>query len=335
MLSFIYRQWLNGFDSSSLIQKAYGTFFKTVRQTILLVADPACKMEVAGKQLWMPFSHRLPVYGRPGAEYNKILTRLADFIRISSDRLCLIDVGANIGDTIVMCGVTDADAVLALEPHPLYFGYLQRNFGDKSNIQKVQLVCGAEDAAPDGVQMKTVQGTAQIREATTGEMKMAVVRLDTLLMDYPDFLDCNLLKIDTDGHDFGVLQGAMGLIERTKPAILFECDVFQNIDYVRDVEEMFKFFTRAGYHDALVYDNWGYLFCRLDLQKPEFFGYALFHQIIENKHYFDILMISDSQKFLDTELNYFANSPCNPIRKEVAKKSIEAIKTPSARAPST
>jgi FkbM family methyltransferase len=331
ILSFIYRQWVDNFDSPNPIRKVYATFFKSIRRVVLFVADPACKMEVATKPLWMPFSHLLPVYGRPGTEYNTLLIRLADFIRVSHGRLCLIDVGANIGDTIVMCGVTDTDSVLALEPHPLYFSYLQRNFGNRPNVQKVQSVCGAEDAAPAAVEMKTIQGTAQIHQSGAGEMKMATTRLDTLLRDHPDFLSCNLLKIDTDGHDFNVLRGATNLIERAKPAVLFECDIFQNPNYIRDIEEVFKLFSKAGYHDALVYDNLGYFFCRVDLQKPESFRFALFHQLIGKRHYFDILMIQRAEEFLDCELNYFAGSARDAVYKTATKAAVEAIKTVSPR----
>jgi FkbM family methyltransferase len=324
ILSFIYRQWLDNVDSTNPIRGLYATLCKRIRRVILFVADPACKMEVANQQLWMPLSHLLPFYCRPGTEYNTVLTRLANFIRASHGRLCLIDVGANVGDTIVMCGVTDSDSVLALEPHPLYFDYLRRNFGEHPNVQRLQSVCGAEDAASVAVEMKTGRGSAQIQQATSGETKMATTRLDTLLRNHPDFLDCNLLKIDTDGYDFDIIRGASHFIERANPAVLFECNIFQNPNYVRDVALAFKFFNKAGYRHALIYDNLGYFFSRVDLQKPESFGFALFHQLIEKTHYFDILMMPNAEAFLHAELNYFTSSVSDPVRK-AALESINPV----------
>jgi FkbM family methyltransferase len=333
-LSFIYRQWLDKFDSTNFTGKVQATFFKTVRRGILLFADPPCRMNVGTTQLWMPFSHLLPVYSRPGTVYNTVLGRLADFIRTAHGRLCLVDVGANIGDTIVMCGVTDAESVLALEPHPLFFSYLQRNFGNRANVQKIQSICGAEDTAPVAVELKTGKGSAQIQQSKTGGMTMATVRLDTLLRDHADFLRCNLLKIDTDGHDFDVIHGAVDLIKNVKPVVLFECDVFQNQNYLKNIEEVFKIFGGAGYRDALIYDNLGYFFGRVDPAKPESFRLALFHQLIERRHYFDILMIPEGREFLNCELDFFANAVGDPEIKAAAKAAAEAIKTASLPSPS-
>ena len=325
-LSFIYKQWLNHCDSDNFAQKFYSTFFKILRRLILRFADPPIKMQVRDKTLWMPFSHFLPYYVHVAPLYDTLLGRLAQHIRSSQGRISGIDCGANIGDTILACSPVDTDRFLAIEAHPDYFAYLRRNLGSQNNIRLLQALCCAQDGKTS-VHIEASRGTAQAIQTNDDEAKVNSARLDTLLQDNADFRDCNLLKIDTDGHDFDVIRGAKELITRAKPAVFFECDVFQNTHFIEDVVETFKFFAQAGYRDALIYDNQGYFLCRVDPKEPALFAFFLFHKVTAQRYYFDVLMLPERGKFLDEELDYYTNLASGSNYQTAARKVAELIKS--------
>lgn len=326
LLSFIYRQWLNNCDSDNLGRKIYSTFFKILRRLILRFADPAIKMPVRDKTLWMPFSHFLPYYVHVDPQYDTLLNRLAQFIRASQGRISGIDCGANIGDTILACSPADSDQFLAIEPHPGYFAYLQRNLGSRNNIRLLHALCSAEDGKT-GVHIEARRGTAQTIKANDGETRVSSVRLDTLLQDNAGFRDCNFLKIDTDGHDFDVIRGAGELIKGAKPVVFFECDVFQNPRFIEDVMDILKFFAGAGYRDALVYDNQGYFLCRIDPKTPDSFAFFLFHKVTTQRYYFDVLMLPEKNRFLEDELDYYTSLAPGSNCQTAARKAAELIRS--------
>lgn len=322
--SFIYQQWLDTCESESVPGKAYSFFFKNVRRFILRFSDPPCRMPVRNRQLWMPFSHQLPRYAWADSQYDALLPRLAAYLRQTRGRVCGIDIGANIGDTILACDLTGADQFLAIEPGPLYFTYLERNLGTHPNVRRLQFVCGNKDANSN-FHITVVHGTAQIREAGAGETAIAAARLDTLLQTQADFSGCNFLKIDTDGHDFDVIRGARELIGRARPAVLFECDFFENPTYSADIEEIFQLFAAAGYRHALIYDNAGYLLTCLDPARPAAFNFALFHKLVTGKYYFDVLMLPEDGAFVRQELAWFARLAPGDAGKAAAKKIADLI----------
>lgn len=233
-----------------------------------------------------------------------MLRRITDFIRSSEGHLCGIDAGANIGDTILACAHDPKDKFLGLEPNPKFLKYLEANTRRHPNICIRQVVCASEDRV-GGYHISTHRGTARFVSDAAAITEMKTVRLDTLLKELPEFKDCNFLRVDTDGHDFEVLRGARELIKSAMPEILFECDVFDNSKYVEDTLEALRFFAGAGYVDALVYDNLGYLFCHLKLSDVSQVPQMLFYQLINRQFYFDVLLLRDARAFLKTELDHF------------------------------
>ena len=134
---------------------------------------------------------------------------------------------------------------------------------------------------------------------------MPTNRVDTLVEQFPEFRDCNFLKIDTDGYDFEVLRGARALIARAQPVVLFECQMWNNAKYVEDIFEIFRLFAESGYSHALVYDNLGYLYGPLDLKNPLGMSQALFYELSSARCYFDVLVMQDVSAFLRREFEFY------------------------------
>lgn len=124
-----------------------------------------------------------------------------------------VDVGAHIG----LCTDVMAkrfETVWAFEPTDENFKCLQSNIGDRARLENVAL----GDFLDYGVM--TLPG-----EANSG---MWYVRQDDLggipirTLDSYDLLHVDLIKIDTEGFEGCVIEGASETISRDKPVIVFE-----------------------------------------------------------------------------------------------------------------
>lgn len=317
--SVMYRQCVSS-GADSLPRKIAVRCFRLLRKTVLRITDPACVMSIRGRFLKMPLSHQLPLYTQADSQYDALLRRVTDHIRDRHGAVCGIDIGANIGDTVVACANDAKDSFLAVEPNPKFIPFLKANTSGIPNVTVREVVAGEEDKVAQ-YDIATRYGTAKFTESRAPGAALETKRLDTLLEEQPAFKSCNFLKVDTDGHDFEVLRGAAELIRRAKPVTLIECDPFDNPSYVEHALEAVRFFASCGYHDMLVYDNTGFLVCRLNLQDTRFFCHLLFYQLTRGDLYYDLLFMPDGGKFLQEELRHFERLPSAPIRSRAAREA--------------
>lgn len=278
---------------------------------IRFAGDPSCRMEAHGRRLEMPLSHSLPAILSRHPCYDTLPGRLAAFLRDSgAGHLVTIDVGANIGDTVAAMRPEDADLYLALEPCPRFRRFLEKNWRAARNVVVLDAACG-ETTTEARVSFRTALGTARMGfengPATTG---VRVVAIDDLLSEQPRFARPDLIKIDTDGHDFAVLRGARRTIARVRPAVLFECDIFGNPRYIEETLETPESFHDAGYESVIVYDNFGYLAGRYSLADRAALEALLFYQATSEVFYFDLLLPrpGDDEAFHRAEREFFART---------------------------
>jgi FkbM family methyltransferase len=85
-----------------------------------------------------------------------------------------------------------------------------------------------------------------------GDIEKFDVRVDTL--DNQNIKDVSFIKVDVEGHEPYVIQGAYKTINKYKPYIIFEFSEIMSTRYGYDVEFMFDVFDRIGYE---IYDFYG------------------------------------------------------------------------------
>src|SRR5689334_15134237 len=100
---------------------------RRLRRLILKWTDPVVSWELNGRKLRLPLSHELPFYRQQLPTYSANLERLAAALRKAHGKLVMIDVGANIGDSVALVGAGPGDACLLLEGDPRYFALLEAN----------------------------------------------------------------------------------------------------------------------------------------------------------------------------------------------------------------
>ena len=277
-----------------------------VRRFCMVTGDPPYRTCVRDVSLVLPVSHKLPIFAADYPFYDTLLPRLADFIRRKDGRLCMVDVGANVGYTIRICGEQPEDRFLAVEANPRFVGYLRQNLQHLSNCSIIHAVCGTGEERLISVNIESVEGTASVHREASGKV-LPRYTLDELVVRYAILDQVNLVKIDTDGNDFDVLLSGRNIIASEQPAVLFECDYFNNQDYWRVLVDVLSLLKAAGYSTTLIYDNLGYLVDAVGLDDVARFRMLLFHQLVSRFGYYDVLVLrsEDVEEFLRSELAYF------------------------------
>jgi FkbM family methyltransferase len=138
-----------------------------------------------------------------------------------------VDVGANLGAHTVFFArqVTPSGTVAAFEPQRILFQTLCANLAlnDLGNVFAFQQAVGAKRdflvVPPLDYTRETNFGSVALRNYRSGE-PVAVVRLDDLNLPA-----CDFLKVDVEGMEREVLEGAMALIGRFKPVMYVENDL--------------------------------------------------------------------------------------------------------------
>jgi len=171
----------------------------------------------------------------------------------------VVDVGANVGAVALpIAAHLERGHVYAFEPTDFAYAKLARNLELNPRLQpRVTLVKSfvAEQAAP--VSELTAYSSwpvvdtpdAQLHPVHKGAAKMAScgqTTIDNFVREQK--LDrLSLIKIDTDGHEFAVLSGALDSLRRFQPVVIFEaCEYLMRPPrrVFHDFEELFR---SAGY----------------------------------------------------------------------------------------
>jgi FkbM family methyltransferase len=292
--------------AQGMYQKGLRIPLEVVRRLLIFMGDPSFRTTIRGKEILLPASHKLPIYVADHPLYDTLPGRITDFLRERDGYISMIDIGANVGDTILTCSPHAGDQFIAVEANPHFMKYLRENTSHLKHVVLLEAYCGSGIVTDVKVQIAADGGTARVSIQEEG-LTLPRKSLDTILSEYPQFTNVNFIKIDTDGGDFDVLRSGRNSLAQYKPTILFECDVFGNINYVDELVELLNFLWSSGYSTAIVYDNLGYLFDVVNLDDPSSLKYALFYQMNSRLGYFDFLVLKrkDSEEFLKTETNFF------------------------------
>ena len=127
--SFLYRM-KNPRGRTSRFQRIQKRVFNPIWRILvalrILESDPVVQVQIGKKHLLMNSSHRLQsLLQRPF--YDTALPRLAKFICQKRGNLVMIDVGANIGDTVSLVSDSVAGEFLCVEPNLAFYRFLKHN----------------------------------------------------------------------------------------------------------------------------------------------------------------------------------------------------------------
>ena len=133
-----------------------------------------------------------------------------------------VDVGAHIGVWSLVAGsaVGAQGSVIAIEPNPSTFQKLEHNLELNPDLAQWQSCNLAASSRPGtaALHIAEMSECCALGEAAAGSVTVPTSPLDSLLAGVP----CHGLKIDVEGHELDVIEGALATLERSRPWLCVE-----------------------------------------------------------------------------------------------------------------
>ena len=164
----------------------------------------------------------------------------------------VVDVGANIGYYTLLL-VQKCKKVYAFEPDKECFLILKKNVEENKlgNVVLINKAVGDKNEQRAIIKDKSNYGNSRVGEGKGVEC----VRLDDVIKEKVD-----LMKIDVQGYEEKVIEGAKKIIKKDKPILFIEC--YKKIKFLDNV-----------YRNIFTIDYWFYV-CRKGVQIDKKTGYA-------------------------------------------------------------
>lgn len=237
----------------ALLFRAARVMAERGRSVLVAAVDLSWKYTFCGRELLLPMSHDLPLIMAGNPSYGTNLRRLAEILARHYPDRSIVDVGANIGDTVVLVRSVCDLPIVCVEGDPVFSSYLVENVSGMPDVY-VRTCFVDWDTGERRVPVRA-RGTATLTPSSNGVKGES---LATILDDAPRLGEPVLLKVDTDGGDGAILRAATDLLERARPVIFFEYDPRRMRTWGdAEPESVFCVLERCGYDLAIVYDNNG------------------------------------------------------------------------------
>jgi FkbM family methyltransferase len=143
----------------------------------------------------------------------EILDYLAEYHR---KQKTIVDIGANIGNhSVYFANFLEYENILCFEPIPANFDLLRKNMAPYPNVGLAEM---AVSDMTHSISMRENRGNMGASSVhIEGEIRVLSTSLDRIGLQ-----DVTLMKIDVEGHEPQVLDGAMETMYRCHPLILIE-----------------------------------------------------------------------------------------------------------------
>ena len=228
------------------------------------------KIKIGSRIMVLPPEHPLSMWTSLYKDYDNFLPKL---VKEMSSNESIIDIGANVGDTLFRFIDTNSKPnYFSIEADQYFFKYLKKNKGllEKDIQDRVTLINELVGNNLKGhLTQKSNLGSKFLVESPDG---LETKSLDKIIID-GNIQNIKLIKVDVDGYDYNVLLSAMNEIKKNKPSLFFEYMSLNKTEYIELIKKLYE----IGYSEWTIINNYG-------------------SAIFENKHYKDVLGYIDSEK---------------------------------------
>lgn len=200
------------------------------------------------------YLHKLQDLQRNYPYYDKFLNH---FVKYLPNGSIVVDVGANVGDTLLsMVSSNSKLEYLCIEPDDEFYFDLEKNIqilkkqNNKLTIKAVKELVGLE------INNVSLSGSNSSKHAEPGKGLIKSKKLSTIFDELSlKSSRLSLLKTDVDGFDWDVINSSYDLLDSC-PYLYFEC--FHNNEYqLNNYKKLFQNLKIKGYENFLFFDNFG------------------------------------------------------------------------------
>jgi len=157
-----------------------------------------------------------------------------------------IDVGANMGQYSYVLA-KHSKAVIAFEPNQDLWVPLRRLVGNNVRLEAVALSTDAGHATfrldPSNTGVATIEPNNHLSCAADASSVVSRT-VETRSLDSFSFSNISIIKIDVEGHEEAVIQGAKDTLARNRPVLIIESENRHNPGGPRRITQML---SRLGY----------------------------------------------------------------------------------------
>lgn len=217
------------------------------------VYDPLVDIAIGNQTIKIPLSHQLREIVKLYPEYNYNLPRIVKYLEDKINDLKVIDIGANVGDTVAFIRNFSEVPILCIDGEDNFLSILKQNIAQYRNVSVCKALVGAENKT-ENIKLVSGKGTAFIEKSS---QPVTVRTLENILEEFSDFKNSKILKSDTDGFDTIILRASADFLKRVQPILFFEFDPYLISRNNDDPFAFIDFLKQCGYSYLIFYVNNG------------------------------------------------------------------------------
>ena len=286
--SFLYNLFIKNYTYSNRRVWQHGW-----KRIILKNSEQPVRTRIHGYSVVVNCGSTYPLIARIYRKFNNPLVQLVyQTYSIRQRSICIIDVGASIGDTVLVLianlpGIFKK--IICIEGHDESYKHLCQNMKQFSYVECVHALLSNSAQEKNLVRIHSgsfsIQGQSNIQAATLDEV---------LMKKEMEFVD--ILKIDVDGFDGKVLAGATEILTTQKPQVIFEWHPALISKTGNDFNQHFIVLRDCGYKKFLFFNKFGdFSHFMQDIQTWELEQLAALclNNKFSNDWHYDVIALSD------------------------------------------
>jgi FkbM family methyltransferase len=215
------------------------------------------EVKVGAFLIEIPVSHPLNEIYQKHPMTQRCLVNMVKAVHQLHPDLVVVDVGANVGDTLSLIKTAADIPVICVEGDELCTSVLSRNVKRFKDATVVKTYLNERAETTQLFIEKEAWNSTLIPNSSGQAKTVAFATLDQILLPHPLTNQIRALKVDCEGFDLRILRGGSSFLGRHKPALLFELNYYNLAVLKEDGKSFLRWLASIGYSRFFIFENHG------------------------------------------------------------------------------
>lgn len=219
--------------------------------------------KIDGFNIELSKHHMLPIHQHNYCYYDRVLPAIVALSNRKNSASWVIDIGANVGDTLFSMLKHTTANLLCIEPDLDFYKILEKNVATLNEQYKKKVYCLNAFVVSDtseNIKLEKKLGTAhKVKTDSINDHTPPSLQLKDIISQYgiaPDSID--LIKVDTDGYDWECLISLGPLLQEIDGYIYWENQLDKgSIKQQKGYQQLIDYLKAADYECFFCFDNFG------------------------------------------------------------------------------